>query len=497
MLASILRPLRRRRTGALREALRHAEASGDPQAVIAAARSLADHEHASHEAWLALARALHKSEQHRPAIEAYRQALACGAPAGEAHKQLGVLHAAVGDIEPALEHLARAVALAPADADTLCMLGCVLNDARRSAQAIAQFGRALALREDFPEAHYNLGLARFECGDLRGALASIERCAALNRGRPPGDPAVALASDPVPQFAEREMGANDTKLKHDCEQLEYLLESGRLPAAYREVLAQYRALRTELRGQVDPGRVVPFDAARYPLVARTYKRPFHLPREAPPPGPLIDPALDCRAIEERYLAAQPNVVTLDGLVTPATLQALRRFCLEATVWNNINVGYLGAFMHDGFCSELLLRLAWELRERLPGVVRGLPLQTLWGFKCDSSLTGLGVHADAAAVNVNFWITDESANLDPEGGGLLVYEHQAPLDWGFLKYNNDAQSILAYLDSLGSRTQRIAYRANRAVIFDSDLFHASDRPRFREGYAARRVNITLLYGRRES
>jgi hypothetical protein len=161
------------------------------------------------------------------------------------------------------------------------------------------------------------------------------------------------------------------------------------------------------------------------------------------------------------------------------------------------VGYLGAFMHDGFCSELLLRLAWELRERLPRVVRGLPLQTLWGFKCDSSMPGLGVHADAAAVNVNFWITDESANLDPEGGGLLVYEHQAPLDWGFLKYNNDARSILAYLDSVGSRTQRVAYRANRAVIFDSDLFHASDRPRFREGYAQRRVNITLLYGRRES
>jgi len=42
---------------------------------------------------------------------------------------------------------------------------------------------------------------------------------------------------------------------------------------------------------------------------------------------------------------------------------------------------------------------------------------------------------------------------------------------------------------------VAYRANRAAIFDSDLFHATDSPRFRDGYASRRINITLLYGLR--
>jgi hypothetical protein len=34
-----------------------------------------------------------------------------------------------------------------------------------------------------------------------------------------------------------------------------------------------------------------------------------------------------------------------------------------------------------------------------------------------------------------------------------------------------------------------------VIFDSDLFHATDRPVFRDGYLNRRINITFLYGRR--
>jgi hypothetical protein len=45
--------------------------------------------------------------------------------------------------------------------------------------------------------------------------------------------------------------------------------------------------------------------------------------------------------------------------------------------------------------------------------------------------------------------------------------------------------------------KVPYRANRAVIFDSDLFHETDRIAFKEGYLNRRLNITLLYGRRET
>ena len=37
-----------------------------------------------------------------------------------------------------------------------------------------------------------------------------------------------------------------------------------------------------------------------------------------------------------------------------------------------------------------------------------------------------MHADAAAVNVNFWLTPDDANLDPDGGGLVVWDKEAPL-----------------------------------------------------------------------
>jgi hypothetical protein len=446
---------------------------------------------------LTRARALQKSGDQRAAIAAYHEALRAGAPAAEANLQLGVIHAAMGEHGDAIRHLQVVLAEQPAHADALCVLGTVLYDQGRYGEATRPLEEALRLRPGFAEALFNLGLVRFETGDLRAAAACIGACSVQNRGAPWEDPAKALANDPQLAFSPRDMAVNPTKLRHDCEQIEYLLGRGLLPALYREVLADYRALLAELGPMPDLTLVVPFDAARHPLVARTYKRPIHVDQTAPPSGPLINPALDDREISRRYREAQPNVIAIDGLVTQEALQALRTFCLDSTIWNNVKAGYLGAYLYDGFCSELLLRLAYELRERLGGVIRRLPLQMMWGYKCDPTLPALGTHADAAAVNVNFWITDDAANLDAGGGGLLVHTRDAPRDWGFAKFNMDAGSIERYLESVGSRPLRFPYRANRAVIFDSDLFHASDSPRFREGYTNRRVNITLLYGLRTS
>jgi hypothetical protein len=41
--------------------------------------------------------------------------------------------------------------------------------------------------------------------------------------------------------------------------------------------------------------------------------------------------------------------------------------------------------------------------------------------------------------------------------------------------------------------RVAHRANRALIFKSDLFHNTSDCRFREGYLHTRINISLLFG----
>jgi hypothetical protein len=50
-----------------------------------------------------------------------------------------------------------------------------------------------------------------------------------------------------------------------------------------------------------------------------------------------------------------------------------------------------------------------------------------------------------------------------------------------------------LEESGARTATVPYRANRAVILDSNLFHKTDRISFADGYEHRRINITMLYG----
>jgi hypothetical protein len=151
----------------------------------------------------------------------------------------------------------------------------------------------------------------------------------------------------------------------------------------------------------------------------------------------------------------------------------------------------------GFVCPLLAQIDEELRSTYPAIIGQLPLFHWWGFKYDSRLSGTNIHADFAAVNVNFWITPDDANLDPASGGLVVWDKPAPLDWTFAQYNGGDAVIRDFLARSGARSVTVPYRANRAIIFDSDLFHETDRIAFKEGYLNRRINITMLYGRREA
>ena len=131
----------------------------------------------------------------------------------------------------------------------------------------------------------------------------------------------------------------------------------------------------------------------------------------------------------------------------------------------------------------LLRVAVPMaRPAILGGVARAPMETL---------------ADFATVNVNFWITRDDANLDPQSGGLVIWDKCAPREWDFAAYNGEAAPIREFLARSKARSVRVPYRANRAVIFDSDLFHETDRMDFKPGYENRRINVTLLYGRRKT
>lgn len=216
-------------------------------------------------------------------------------------------------------------------------------------------------------------------------------------------------------------------------------------------------------------------------------------------GGAINPALDRQAIEASYARNAPGIAHVDELLRPEALESLRRFCLESTIWYQFTYanGYLGAFWEQGFWCPLLAQIAEELRLALPGIFGPHRLRKLWAFKYDSRLSGIPMHADFAAVNVNFWITPDAANLDPERGGLVVWDKEAPADWDFQAYNTDLPAMRRFLADSKAKPVRIPHRQNRAAIFNSDPFHETDTIRFADGYANRRINITLLYGARDA
>ena len=88
-------------------------------------------------------------------------------------------------------------------------------------------------------------------------------------------------------------------------------------------------------------------------------------------------------------------------------------------------------------------------------------------------------------------------MEPESGGMLISDVEAPTDWSFDDYNRSGNRIASYLASMDARWVNIPYRANRAVMFNSDLFHATAPLHFRPGYENRRINVTMLYGNRRS
>jgi hypothetical protein len=290
---------------------------------------------------------------------------------------------------------------------------------------------------------------------------------------------------------------NPGKLRHDIEQLRHLIERGRLGADHEKTIAAYEAALAMLPANVSgPAADLLSPELRHRL-APHYNRLLYRPPAGREPGGAVNPALDAAAIEADYRRNAPGITFIDGFLTAAALESLRRFCLEATVWYESRYanGYLGAFLDDGFCCPLLLQIAEELRRALPGIFGRHTLRKLWGFKYDSRLTGIPMHADFAAVNVNFWVTPDEANLDPEGGGLIVWNKEAPLDWDFAKYNNDQPALRRFLTQSQARPVTVPHRQNRVVIFSSDLIHETAALKFRDGYENRRVNITMLYGKR--
>jgi hypothetical protein len=291
-------------------------------------------------------------------------------------------------------------------------------------------------------------------------------------------------------------GLSAAKARHDLRQLEWLTRSGEMPS---EADAAITLLRRALGAFDDLAADVrlPWDSDAGRLALSAAERVQRV-RRSPRLGRALSSSWNRAAAAEEFSSSHVGLVIVDDFLTAEALTELRRFCLESTIWvgNRYPNGRLSSLLLNGFASPLLFQIADELREALPAVIGTHPLRQLWGFKYTESLpAGSTVHADSAAINVNFWITPEAANRYPGSGGMTIYELGAPGQWSFGTYNRDIEAIRRLLALRQPRAIHVPYRCNRAIIFNSDLFHETDSVDFDDAYQHHRINVTMLYGDR--
>jgi hypothetical protein len=221
------------------------------------------------------------------------------------------------------------------------------------------------------------------------------------------------------------------------------------------------------------------------------------------PGGVLNPALPWREYGAAFAGDGPSAVRIDDLLKPEAHAALRRFCMESTVWFQTRFAdEVGGRMVEGLCCPLIFQLAAELRQAVPALLADLSLRTVFGYvyyqhERDGHLhADQGIVGDRRVVSLNYWLTPADANADPASGGLWVWNKRAPSDYFRATEDEAKAAILGRLvEQPDARASYVPYAGNRAMLFRADVLHKSERMAFKPGLENRRISLTFVFGAR--
>ncbi len=354
------------------------------------------------------------------------------------------------------------------------------------------FRTAIEFNPKCSEAHTNLGFILLQRNEHYSSIQYFSQSAKLKR----------KYNNQGPDQLIKEK-ISKAKIDHDIEQFQYLASKNNENKQFTDLAILYKNVSAEISW---PSETELIDLThKHEIVLKdNYNCLLHQVDAPKLKQAAVNSSLDVEKITSNYFNHEFGLTFIDNFLSPKALKSLREFLLGSTIWFDVKAGgYLGAYLTEGLASPLIIQIADELRNKFPKIFKDYPINQIWAYKYDSraknknsSLQGINVHADFAAVNVNFWVTPNEANLNPQSGGLIVYDVEAPKHWDFKTYNNDEQKIREELTKSKGNTQVIPHNENRAVIFNSNLFHETDSYEFKDGYENRRINVTMLFGRRE-
>jgi len=431
---------------------------------------------------------------HRGERDAARQAIAAlpGAvnDTADAQLTLGLMLHAANEIEAGITYYRRCLELRPGDHLARRNLAAALQQLGRLDEAERLLRDLLEETPDDAELLRNMGTLHKDRDNLSTALEFYYRAMLVRRRRLTPDEIAAVAED----AEARETTMHSLRL--ELEQLEHLAAQGVEVPDLNRLVNGYRQVIDALRDLAPEGRRFALPREHFAVIGEAMHRLVHLEPVTAIEGGALNPDLDFGALQADYFNSGPGIVVADALLRLEALQALRRYLHRSTVWFGYGKarGYCGSYMEDGFGCELLQQIARELRERMPELLGPHHLNQMWAYIYDQRMQGITAHADPAAVNLNFWITPDEANLDPDSGGLIVSRREAPREWDFDQYNNRPEVLQPFVET--EDRVAVAHRCNRMVMFNSNLVHQTDDFSFKPGFTNRRINITMLFGWRE-
>ena len=419
-----------------------------------------------------------------------------------------------GRLEDAEAAYRSALALAPSDTAITHNLGVIAAALGRQQNAIALFDDVIARQPRYVSAHYNRALALLALGQSRAAIEGLSRTCAFEPEHYSAHRALGFlwlaegqrgrALDHFARTYELRRGedrsdlaaksltqATRGKLLHDAEQFHYLAERARDPERFNALARAYGEVAQEIREQLEQ-----LSDRQIERLGNDYNGPINI-RGAPElTGRAVSERSDLGVLMRGFRGGRTGAIYFDDLLTPEALRRLQSYLLESTIWHDFSHigGFVASYLEDGLACPLILQIADEIRGTFPELLAEHPLSQAWAFKGLWTTSAIDVHADDAAISVNFWVSPTEANLNPGQGGLVVGLVPPPEDWDISGYAADQERIVVFLEQNAHDTLRVPYRENRAVLFKSRLFHKSDAPEFAPGYKNHRINLTFLYGR---
>ena len=114
------------------------------------------------------------------AVKHYEKAIAMKPDYADAHNNLAVTFQELGQLDTALKSYEQALAIKPDYAEAFNNLGIVLKELGQLDTAVKSYEKKLTIRPDYAEAHFNLGIVLKELGQLDKAVKCYEKALSID-----------------------------------------------------------------------------------------------------------------------------------------------------------------------------------------------------------------------------------------------------------------------------------------------------------------------------